>query len=141
MKIEKILFIGLSCVGDVVMTSPVMLALKEKFPEAIIDFVVDERSKDLYTNIPYLGKIVIKNAQYSNDKSQLDEKCGCYTCTNFSRAYLRHLFLAGELLSHRLLTLHNLYFYASLMKRIRESIVQGKFEELRRDFSGKENEE
>ncbi len=61
MKIEKILFIGLSCVGDVVMTSPVMLALKEKFPEAIIDFVVDERSKDLYTNIPCLGKIVIKN--------------------------------------------------------------------------------
>lgn len=96
------------------------------------------RNGNVFTNN---GKIVIKNAQYSNDKSQLDEKCGCYTCTNFSRAYLRHLFLAGELLSHRLLTLHNLYFYASLMKRIRESIVQGKFEELRRDFSGKENEE
>lgn len=85
------------------------------------------------------GKIVIKNAQYSNDNSPLDEKCGCYTCTNFSRAYLRHIFLAGELLSHRLLTLHNLYYYATLMKRIRESIVQGKFEELRREISGKEN--
>lgn len=85
------------------------------------------------------GKIVIKNAQYSNDNSPLDEKCGCYTCTNFSRAYLRHIFLAGELLSHRLLTLHNLYYYATLMKRIRESIVQGKFEDLRREISGKEN--
>jgi len=61
MKVEKILFIGLSCVGDVVMTSPIILVLKKKFPKAIIDFVVDERSRGLYANISCLGKIVIKN--------------------------------------------------------------------------------
>ena len=94
------------------------------------------RNGNVFTN---KGKIVIKNAQYSNDNSPLDEECGCYTCTNFSRAYLRHIFLAGELLSHRLLTLHNLYYYATLMKRIRESIVQGKFNELKHEISSKEN--
>ena len=94
------------------------------------------RNGNVFTNN---GKIVIKNAQYSNDNLPLDEKCGCYTCKNFSRAYLRHIFLAGEFLSHRLLTFHNLYFYAVLMKRIRESIVQGKFEELKHEMSAKEN--
>ena len=61
MDVNKILFIGLSCVGDVVMTSPVIQVLKEKFPKTTIDFVADKRSRDLYANIPSLGKIVIKN--------------------------------------------------------------------------------
>jgi len=94
------------------------------------------RNGNVFTNN---GKIVIKNAQYSDDNSPLDENCGCYTCQNFSRAYLRHIFLAGELLSHRLLTLHNLYFYAILMKRIRESIVLGDFNKLKHEISAKEN--
>ena len=94
------------------------------------------RNGNVFTNN---GKIVIKNAQYSDDNSPLDESCGCYTCQNFSRAYLRHIFLAGELLSHRLLTLHNLYFYAILMERIRESIVLGEFEKLKHEISAKEN--
>lgn len=68
------------------------------------------------------GKIIIKNAKYADDKSPLDPTCLCYTCRNYSRAYLRHLFMAEEILSLRLNTIHNIYFYNELMKKIREEI-------------------
>ena len=65
------------------------------------------------------GMIKIKNAQFKRDFAPLDSKCKCYTCSNFSRAYLRHLFMANEILAHRLHTIHNLHFYLSLMRGIR----------------------
>jgi queuine tRNA-ribosyltransferase len=77
------------------------------------------------------GMIKIKNAQYKRDFTTLDPKCSCYTCTNFNRAYLRHLFMANEILGHRLHTIHNLHFYLSLMKGIRQSIFDGTFFKLK----------
>jgi len=69
------------------------------------------------------GKVVIKNAQYRHDARPLDEQCGCPTCTSgYSRAYLRHLYVAGEILAHRLLTLHNLHYYAQLIREARLAI-------------------
>jgi queuine tRNA-ribosyltransferase len=73
------------------------------------------------------GKLVVKNAGYARDTGPLDEDCGCYTCRNFSRAYLRHLFQAGEILGPRLATLHSVSFFLALMREIREAIVAGEF--------------
>ncbi|MFN0106345.1 MAG: tRNA guanosine(34) transglycosylase Tgt [Bryobacteraceae bacterium] len=78
------------------------------------------------------GKIIIKNAQYRDDRGPLDPACGCYTCRNFSRSYLRHLFLAGEILFSILGTLHNMRHYLDIMRRIRQSILLGDFPELLR---------
>ena len=80
------------------------------------------------------GVLIIKNARYAEDLSPPDPECGCYTCRNFSRAYLRHLFMAGEMTSATLNSLHNLYFYLDTMRRIREAIVFGSFEKLRQEF-------
>jgi queuine tRNA-ribosyltransferase len=80
------------------------------------------------------GVLVIKNARYSEDRQPPDPECGCYTCRHFSRAYLRHLFSAGEMTAATLLTVHNLYFYLDLMARIREAIGFGSFEKLRQEF-------
>ena len=80
------------------------------------------------------GVLVIKNAQYAEDHQPPDPACGCYTCRHFSRAYLRHLFLAGEMTGATLLTVHNLYFYLDLMARIRDAIGFGSFGNLRLEF-------
>lgn len=80
------------------------------------------RNGTLYT---WQGKVSIKRTEYRNDPGPLDPECGCYTCTNYSKAYLRHLFLSGEILSARLNTIHNLHFYLDLMRRARMAIVQG----------------
>jgi queuine tRNA-ribosyltransferase len=71
------------------------------------------------------GKISIKQALYGEDKNPVDEQCSCYTCRNYSRAYLRHLYLAKEILSSRLNTIHNIYYYMNFMKEIREAIRRG----------------
>jgi len=68
------------------------------------------------------GKLVIKNARHANDERPIEEGCGCYTCRHHSRAYLRHLYMAKEILALRLNTIHNLYYYAHLMKQLREAI-------------------
>jgi len=80
------------------------------------------------------GVLVIRNAQYAEDRQPPDAGCGCYTCRHFSRAYLRHLFMAGEMTAATLLTIHNLYFYLDLMRRIREALGFGSFEKLRQEF-------
>ena len=80
------------------------------------------------------GALVIKNAQYAEDRRPPDPDCGCYTCRHFSRAYLRHLFTAGEMTAATLLTVHNLHFYLDLMAKIREAIGFGSFGKLRQDF-------
>lgn len=78
------------------------------------------------------GKVVIKQAQYADDHGALDSACPCYTCQTFSRAYLRHLFQAGEILFSMLGTLHNMRYYLDIMRRIRQSILLGSFPELLR---------
>jgi queuine tRNA-ribosyltransferase len=80
------------------------------------------------------GPINIKNAQYAEDDAPADPACGCPTCARYSRAYLRHLFLAGEITSSTLNTLHNLYFYLDTMRRIRDAISFGTFEKFRQGF-------
>jgi queuine tRNA-ribosyltransferase len=85
----------------------------------------------LFTN---KGKVVIRNARYRGDSSPIDSACDCYTCRNYSRAYLRHLFVAGEILAMTLNTIHNLRYYMRLMERIRESIENGRFPEFRHEF-------
>ena len=80
------------------------------------------------------GRLVIKHAQYAADERPLDASCACYTCRRYSRAYLRHLFLCGEMSSATLNTLHNLHFYLDTMKRIREAIVLGSLEQVRQEF-------
>ena len=80
------------------------------------------------------GPIVIKNARYAEDHAPPDPDCGCYTCRHFSRAYLRHLYIAGEMTGATLNSIHNLYFYLDTMRRIREAIVFGTFERLRQEF-------
>ncbi|MDP1653142.1 MAG: tRNA guanosine(34) transglycosylase Tgt [Rhodocyclaceae bacterium] len=71
------------------------------------------------------GDIRIKNAQHRHDTRPLDETCGCYCCLNFSRAYLHHLFRCDEILGARLNTIHNLYYYQTLMRELREAIAAG----------------
>ena len=80
------------------------------------------------------GRINIKNARYAEDERPVDPECACYTCRTFSRAYLRHLFLAGEIGAATLNTLHNLNFYLDTMRGIRDAIVFGRFESFRLAF-------
>jgi queuine tRNA-ribosyltransferase len=80
------------------------------------------------------GVLVIKNARYAEDRQPPDPACGCYTCTHFSRAYLRHLYVSQEMTGATLLSVHNLYFYLDLMRRIRDAIGFSTFEKLRQEF-------
>jgi queuine tRNA-ribosyltransferase len=76
------------------------------------------------------GRLNLKNAPFANDPNPIDENCACYTCRNFSRAYLRHLIVAKEMLSATLLSIHNLYTLIQLTKDMREAIVAGSFKEF-----------
>ena len=80
------------------------------------------------------GRINIKNARYAEDDGPVDPACGCYTCRTHSRAYLRHLYLAGEMTAGVLNTLHNLTFYLDTMRRIREAISLRTFDKFRQEF-------
>jgi queuine tRNA-ribosyltransferase len=73
------------------------------------------------------GVISLRNSQYREDFTKLDENCDCYTCTNYSKAYLRHLFNAGEILALELASIHNLHFYIELMSEARQNILNGNF--------------
>jgi queuine tRNA-ribosyltransferase len=83
------------------------------------------------------GDVKIKNASYKNDTRPLDEDCQCYTCRNFTRAYLHHLFRVGEILGARLNTIHNLHYYQFLMQGMRDAIEVGCFAEFKQEFAAK----
>jgi queuine tRNA-ribosyltransferase len=83
------------------------------------------------------GEIRIRNARYRDDLSPLDEGCACYTCRHYSRAYLRHLDQCNEILGARLNTIHNLFYYQTLMRELREAIATGGLEAYVRDFYGR----
>jgi queuine tRNA-ribosyltransferase len=83
------------------------------------------------------GRVLIKNARYANDPRPIDEACGCAVCRRYSRAYLRHLYSAGESLAAILNTHHNLYFYLDIMRKIREAIRFGKLERFRSDLQAR----
>lgn len=80
------------------------------------------------------GRLVVRNASYAEDFRPIEEGCGCYTCRNYSRAYVRHLFKAEEVFGLRLLSLHNLYFLLNFMKDMREAIMNDEFLIFRKNF-------
>ena len=92
------------------------------------------RHGKLYT---WAGALNIKNEKYKNDDRPIDPQCTCPVCRNFSRAYLRHLFTAGEMLAMRLAVMHNLYFYNNLMARIRQALDQGNFQSFYQEYCQK----
>jgi len=92
------------------------------------------RGGTLYTSE---GKINIRNAQFREDEGPLDAECGCEVCKNYSRAYLCHLYRAHEMLGGTLGSMHNLYFIINLVKRLRQAILDGNFEEAKREFLAK----
>ncbi len=80
------------------------------------------------------GRIIIKNSRHREEDIPIDEHCICYTCRHFSRAYLRHLFMAKEILAHRLNTIHNLWYFLELMRQLRRAIAAGAYEEFSAQF-------
>ncbi|MFA5717364.1 MAG: tRNA guanosine(34) transglycosylase Tgt [Desulfobulbaceae bacterium] len=80
------------------------------------------------------GRLVIKNSCYRDDPGPVDEQCECYTCSNYSRAYLRHLFMSREILAYQLNSIHNLHYYCSLMAGMRDAIQRDEFLSFRTDF-------
>jgi len=100
----------------------------------MFDCVMPSRNARNGTIFTDHGKINIKNLKHQLDDSPIMESCDCYTCRNFSRAYLRHLYMAKEILSSRLNTLHNLHYYCDLMRRARTAIEEGRWPEFRDQF-------
>jgi queuine tRNA-ribosyltransferase len=94
------------------------------------------RNGQLFTS---QGKVNIKNARYQDDSGPLDPECPCETCTKYSRAYLRHLFVCGEMLSARLNSLHNLTYYIGLMRQMRTAILENRFDDWVKTFYTKLN--
>ncbi len=97
----------------------------------LFDCVLPTRNGRTGTLFTHYGKLVVKNAAYARDFTPADPDCGCYTCTNFTRAYLRHLFQAGEILGPRLATLHNIHFFTQVMRDLREALREERFPEWR----------
>jgi queuine tRNA-ribosyltransferase len=116
-------------------------------PLDIIDFVIQGidmfdcvlptrlgRNGSMYTTY---GRINIKNARFADDFTPLDPECDCWACRNYTRAYIRHLYKAGEILAARLATYHNLYFYQRVIRGIRAAIASDTLLEFRRQFLAK----
>ena len=111
--------------------TPLDLVLAVDAGMDMFDCVMPTRVARNGTLFTWAGRISIKRAEYKEDTSPLDPECDCYTCKNYSKAYLRHLFLSAEMLSARLNTIHNLHFYLSLMSKMRKSIQDGTWVEFR----------
>ena len=100
----------------------------------MFDCVMPTRNARNGTLFTRSGKVAIKNACYAEDDGPIEDGCGCYTCTHFSRAYLRHLFMSRELLVYRLNSIHNVHYYTRLMAEIRQAVRDGGFEDFCSDY-------
>jgi queuine tRNA-ribosyltransferase len=100
----------------------------------MFDCVLPTRIARNGTVMTQSGYLTVRNRPYADDFRPLEEGCGCYTCRNYTRAYIRHLIKANEMFGLRLTTYHNLYVLVTFMSRIRESIQNGTFPELYREF-------
>jgi queuine tRNA-ribosyltransferase len=100
----------------------------------LFDCVLPTRNARKGTVFTTTGRLVVKNAIYARDPRPLDPGCSCYTCRRYSRAYLRHLFQADEILGPELATLHSVHFYLDTMRRLREAIMEGSFASWARAF-------
>ena len=101
----------------------------------MFDCVYPSRVARNGTAMTWNGRLVIKNAQYEHDFHPIDEHCNCYTCRNYSRAYIRHLVRVNEIFGLRLLTIHNLHFLIDFMRQMRQSIMEDRFPEFYRKFT------
>jgi queuine tRNA-ribosyltransferase len=100
----------------------------------MFDCVLPTRNGRTGTAFTSQGRVTIRNAQHFQDYTPLDPECDCYTCRNFTRSYLRHLFIAGEALGPHLLTMHNIHFFITLMAMIRAHLEQGDFDSWSRSY-------
>lgn len=100
----------------------------------MFDCVLPTRIARNGTAMTSQGKVVIKNAKYTRDFTPLDPNCDCYCCKNYTKAYLRHLYKADEILSSRLLSTHNLHFLLQLMKQVRTAIMEDRLLDFRNEF-------
>ena len=103
----------------------------------MFDCVMPTRNARKGTVFTAKGKLTIKAARFKEDFTPIDEDCDCYTCRNFSRAYVRHLFNVNEFLGMKLASIHSLHFYLDLMKQTREAIFENRFEEFRKEMTEK----
>jgi queuine tRNA-ribosyltransferase len=100
----------------------------------LFDCVVPSRHGRTGSLFTTTGRVVIKQAQYAEDERPIDPDCLCPVCRRYSRAYLHHLFMVKEMLGARLNTIHNLWYFSELMRRIREALAEGTFPEFREAF-------
>lgn len=100
----------------------------------LFDCVVPTRFARTGTAFTNKGRIIIRDAPYTQDFGPIDEECGCFVCRNYSRAYVRHLVNVGELLGIQLLAYHNVFWYKKLMDKIRSAIQEQRFAEFKKDF-------
>jgi queuine tRNA-ribosyltransferase len=103
----------------------------------MFDCVMPTRNARNGTLFTSFGKINIKGAKYKTDNAPIDENCDCFTCKTYSRAYINHLFRAGEITYYRLATIHNLHYYLTLMREVREAILKDDFYNFKKDFYAK----
>jgi queuine tRNA-ribosyltransferase len=107
----------------------------------LFDCVLPTRNARNGTLFTSRGRVVIKNVKYARDQRPLDENCSCYACRNFSRAYLRHLYEREEISSAILNTIHNLYFYLDIFRKIRQAIQSNSFYRLKSRIMKHEEDE
>ena len=100
----------------------------------MFDCVMPTRNARNGTVFTYDGKLVLKNAGTARDFGPIDSDCGCLSCRNYTRAYIRHLFQAGEILAPRLATMHSIYFYLEIMREMRKAIMEDRYPQWRNDF-------
>lgn len=98
------------------------------------DCVLPTRIARNGTAMTSVGRVIAKNGKYKEDFTSLDENCDCYTCKNYTKAYIRHLFNVNEILAYRLLSIHNIYFLTKLMENIRNAILEDRFLEYKKEF-------
>ena len=99
----------------------------------MFDCVLPTRIARHGTAMTTFGRVIIKNKEYERDFTPLDPKCDCYCCKNYTKAYLRHLFKANEMLGHRLLSIHNIRYLVKLTEEAREAIKEGRFLEYKKE--------
>jgi queuine tRNA-ribosyltransferase len=120
------------------------VGMPEELPQYVkhgvdmMDCVLPSRNARYGSLFTSQGKVAIKQARYTEDEGPLDPACPCYTCRTFTRAYLRHLFQAGEILFSTLATLHNLHYFLDIMRQIRQAILLGNFSAWLRSFEARQ---
>jgi len=107
----------------------------------LFDCVVPTRFGRTGTAYTDEGKIVVRNALYAKEYAPVDKNCSCYVCRRFTRAYIRHLINANEILAATLLTYHNVFWYHNFLRKVREAIEEGRFLEFKEDFDSTFKEE